>query len=195
MLANCSSGPGLLSTLALLPRIRAEVSTAELILPTQRSQVETLLGGFTGFTRLLDQPGVRFIQPRNRTEWRDLMERIKLSLLPHHDGNWIDWTDLFFCLAAGVVPVLTETAAARHATGEHGLFAPGHPGLDLHDAAFVRHAVALLRDAKMRDWFARRARSWMQKVCLWPQVAGEFEQALATAQSRRAERIEIIAPQ
>lgn len=195
MLANCSSGPGLLSALTLLLRIRAEVPAAELILPTQRSQVETLLGGFTGFTRLLNQPGVRFVQPCNRTEWRDLLEGIKISLLPHQDGDWVEWTDQLTGLAAGVVPVLTETATARHVTGEHGLFAPGHPGLDLHDASFVRHAVALLSDSEMRDWFAQRARHWIQETCLWPHVAGDFEQALATVQSRRAERIEIISPQ
>jgi len=196
-----SSSPdrGLDVLLDLFPRIRAELSGAELHVfygfdnwdkSLNARPDPAQLAWRTWIAEAMRQAGVHYRGRVGQQQLAEEMLRSDVWLYPtsFHETSCITAIE---AQAAGVACVCSDLAALTTTVGDRGVLIPGDPRSPEYQARAIAAAIDLVRDRPRRDAVTARARAWALDQT-WAAVAADWN-AMFRAAAQRGEAGDVVA--
>jgi glycosyltransferase involved in cell wall biosynthesis len=199
---------GIERLLSLWPRIRAEVSNAELEIYYGFNTWRMMCQGFSdqkGLERIAyyedlltakAPPGVKFMGRVGQNQLAEAYLKAKVWAYP----TWFSETSCISAMeaqAGGCVPV-TSALAALEETVRHGFLLNGAENTREYGDAFVSTVVKLLKDEVMREEYAAAGRTWAMGNLGWDLLVREWEalflSTLARKTSATGEKKRLVMP-
>ena len=166
---------GLAHLARLFPLIKERVSDAELVITSDYSLWGRETGNQEYKEMLANTNGVSFLGKISR---RRLVELQKSSKVMAYPCNYLEGFCIaaLECIAAGAVPVTTNSYALTTTVADNGVLIDGNPGEVAYDAVFVNSIVTLLEDGEYWRDFALKGRQRALSNYTWESIAKRFEE-------------------